>query len=197
MKLILSTAAIAAAFAIPPAAASGLPRDHAWKIDPAHSSVLFKVKHAGTSWFYGSFTGISGTFSLDAEHVADGKVTVEIDTASVATRDDKRDQHLRGPDFLDAKQFPAIAFASKKIAKDGDGFVVSGELTLRGETKPLTLRVQKTGEGEFFGKPIVGYETSFTIKRSEFGMNYGVAEKMLGDEVQLTIAVEAGPAETK
>jgi polyisoprenoid-binding protein YceI len=103
---------------------------------------------------------------------------------------------VRGPDFLDAKQFPDITFASTAIAKAGDAFDVSGDLTIRGVSKPLKLRVEKTGEGEFYGKRI-GYETSCTIKRSDFGMKYGLAENALGDEVTLTIAIEAVQDEGK
>ncbi len=188
MKILLCTAAAIAAFTVRPAVHE-LPFKPAWKVDPVHSSVVFKVKHAGASWFYGSFNAVSGGFTLDAKSPADSSIEVVVDAGSIDTRDEKRDQHLKGPDFFDAKQFPEIKFVSKKVTAKGDNFSVAGELTLRGETKPLSIEVVKTGEGEFYGKR-VGYETSFTIKRSEFGMDYGIADKVLGDEVTLTIAIE-------
>ena len=168
--------------------AAPLPAD-AWKVDPVHSSVLFKIKHANASWFYGMFPGVSGTVALDAAKPEAGKIEIAIDAASVDTRNADRDKHLRGPDFFDAKQFPEIKFVSKKITKDGDGFAVAGEMTMRGETKPLSIKVMKTGEGEFYGKR-QGYETTFTIKRSDFGMTYGVAEKVLGDEITVMAGIE-------
>ena len=144
---------------------------------------------ANAAWFYGMFKSVSGTFTLDPEHAADGKVEVKIDAASIDTRDDKRDQHVRGPDFLDAKQYPDVTFTSKKVQRDGDNWTIDGDLTMRGKTKPVTLKAQKTGEGEFMGKR-VGIEATTTIKRSEFGMTYGLAQNALGDEIVLTLSVE-------
>ncbi|MGE3174914.1 MAG: YceI family protein [Planctomycetota bacterium] len=189
MKILLC-GALAAAFSLPYAStAPATPPAGAWKVDPVHSSVVFKVKHAGASWFYGTFGEISGSFLLDGDKLADSEVKVTIPAASVASRDDKRDQHLRGPDFFDAKQFPDITFESTQVARAGEAFVVQGDLTLRGITKSIQVRVEKTGEGEFYGKR-VGYETTFSIQRSDFGMEYGLAENALGDEVVLTIAIE-------
>lgn len=196
MKTILAIAAIAAALTVRPATEAGAPADNAWKVDSTHSSVVFKVKHAGASWFYGTFSDISGSFTLDPAALGDAKIALEIDAQSIGTRDEKRDQHLRGPDFFDAKQFPKISFASTKVAKAGDGFLVTGNLTLRGETKPIEVQVAKTGEGEFYGKR-VGYEATFAIKRSDFGMDYGIADKALGDEITLWIAVEGVQGEAK
>ena len=192
MKMLaLTIAAAAALFAARPATDTAVPPgDNTWKIDPVHSSVVFKVKHANASWFYGTFTGISGSLTLDADKPENGKVEVKIDAASIASRDDKRDQHLRSPDFFDAKQFPDITFTSAKIKKTGDALQVDGELKMRGEKKPLSLKVSKTGDGEFQGKR-VGYETTFVVKRSDFGMNYGIAKNVLGDEVTVMIGIEA------
>jgi len=165
------------------------PRNDAWKIDREHSSVIFKIKHAGASWFYGAFKSISGSFTLGTEQPADNKIDVLIDAGSIDTRDKKRDQHLMSPDFFDAKQFPDITFKSRSATPRGEAFEVVGDLTLRGVKKPVTVTVDKTGEGEFYGKRI-GYEVVFTIKRSDFGMDYGISQKVLGDEVTLMVAVE-------
>ena len=118
-----------------------------------------------------------------------GSLEIIVDANSVDTRDEKRDQHLMSPDFFDAKQYPDVTFKSKKVTAKGDDFAVDGELSIRGVTKPLSVVVKKTGEGEFYGARI-GYETTFTIKRSDFGMEYGIAKNVLGDEVTLIIAIE-------
>jgi polyisoprenoid-binding protein YceI len=161
----------------------------AWKVDPVHSAVVFKIRHADISWFYGTFAVKQGSLTFDPANAADGSVEVSIDPASVATGNTSRDEHLRGPDFFDAKQFPVIVFAGKKLEAAGDGIAIEGELTLRGVTKPLKVTVTKTGEGEFRG-PRVGYETTFTIKRSDFGLDYGVAKNQLGDEVTLIVSLQ-------
>ena len=195
MKFVLGAAALFVAATVRAPLDVPSPRgDHDWKIDSVHSAVVFKIRHAGASWFYGSFGSIKGTFTLDPANAAAGAIAVEIAAASVATHDSKRDDHLRSPDFFDAKQYPSITFASTKIAKAGDGFKVTGDLTLRGITKPVTMQVTKSGEGEMQGSKRVGYEATFAIKRSDFGMDYGLAKKALGDEVTLMCGIEAVPA---
>ena len=158
-----------------------------YKVDPIHSSLLFKVKHAETANFYGAFEKASGTVVTEGDAIK--SVSVTIDASSVATRNSKRDEHLRGPDFFDVKQFPEITFTSKEVKAASDGYDVTGELTLHGSTKPLTLRLVKTGSGKHMGKDILGVETTFTIKRSDFGMS-GYVGKGVGDEVTLIISLE-------
>jgi polyisoprenoid-binding protein YceI len=192
MKFVLGAAALLAAASLSPETPIAAPRgEHDWKIDPVHSSVVFRIQHAGASWFYGSFGRIRGTFTLDPKEPAAGTIAVEIEAASVSTHDQKRDDHLRSPDFFDAKQYPKIAFTSTKIAADGDALAVTGELELLGKKRPVTMRVEKTGEGEMQGQKRVGYEATFTIKRSDFGMDYGLAKKALGDEVRITAGIAA------
>ena len=180
---------------------TSLSAQNTWTIDSGHSSVVFKIKHVGTSWFYGMFNSISGSFRLSPEPDADNKIDLLIDAGSIDTRDKKRDQHLLSPDFFDAKQFPDITFKSTSVtptkakaqdnAQDvaGTAYQVEGDLTLLGVTKKVSVLVEKTGEGEFYGKR-VGYEVTFKIKRSDFGMDFGITQKMLGDEVVLMVAVE-------
>lgn len=163
--------------------------DHDWAVDSGHSSVMFRVEHANVSWFYGSFDVIEGTVNLDPKAPEAGKVELTIPVDSVHTRDAKRDDHLKGPDFFHGKENPRITFTSTRIGLAGDAFSVTGDLELAGVKKPVTLTVEKTGEGEFMGKRL-GYATTFTIKRSDFGMNYGLAKNALGDEVTLWIALE-------
>lgn len=189
MKSLLLLPVLFAAFAVPSTGRPAPAGDHDWVVDTSHSSVVFRVKHAGISNFYGSFDEIRGTVSLDPQAPEKGKVAIEIPVDSVDTRDAKRDEHLKGPDFFNSKENPVIAFTSTKIEKQGEGLAVTGDLELAGKKKSITMVVEKTGEGDFFG-PRIGYEAKFTIVRSEFGMNYGVAKNALGDEVALTIGLE-------
>ena len=178
------------ALAVAPSGRPAVPPEPTYTIDPVHSSVLFRVKHMNTAWFWGNFGKISGEFNVDG---ASSKVHVEIDAASVTTRADARDNHLKSPDFFDVKQFPTITFTSSKVTKVKDGeYKVDGELELHGQKKPLTLTATKTGEGQM-GGPIAGWETEFTVKRSDFGITGGRAGAMLGDEVKLFISVETSP----
>ena len=190
MKLLLAGAALAAAFCLPKSETAPGRGEHDWTVDAVHSSVLFKIKHANASWFYGMFKGISGTITLDPAKPEQGSVRIEIDAGSVDTRDEKRDQHLRGPDFFDSKQFPSIVFESKSIQKAEKALKVQGELDLHGVQKSVEATVALTGTGEFYGKR-QGFEATFVIKRSDFGMDYGLANSALGDEVHLTVAIEA------
>ena len=178
------------AIAFAPADRPTAPTEPTYTIDPVHSSVVFRVKHVNTAWFWGNFGKITGEFSLDGT----ANVHVEIDAASVTTRNDNRDTHLKGPDFFDVKQFPTIAFTSSKVTKVKDGeYKVDGELEMHGQKKPLSFTATKTGEGKAMGKSVVGWETEFTVKRSDFGVTGGQAGAMLGDEVKLFISVETSP----
>jgi polyisoprenoid-binding protein YceI len=155
-------------------------------IDSGHSSVIFKVRHNKVSNFYGRFDQVSGTFELEEG----GMFNIEIKADSVHTGNAQRDGHLKSPDFFSAKEFPTMVFKSKSIkSKGADALDVTGEVTFRGVTKPLTVTVKKTGTGESRGKSIAGMETTFTIKRSEFGSTYG-APDALSDEVEITVSLE-------
>jgi polyisoprenoid-binding protein YceI len=159
-----------------------------WQIDGAHSSVVFKVKHVNATWFYGTFANVTGAVALDAD-AAQCKFAVTIAADSIDTRNDDRNKHLKGPDFFDVKQYATIAFKSSKVKVDGDSYLVDGELNMHGVRRPLQVTIAKTGESDSMGKR-VGFETTFTIKRSDFGMTYGLAKNGIGDEVALTIAIE-------
>ena len=164
--------------------------EHEWIVDPAHSSVVFRVKHAGAAWFQGAFDKVEGGITLDAAKPEAGAVHLSIPVESIDTNDAKRDGHLKAPDFFNAKENPTIEFTSSKIEKHGaDKFHVTGKLAMAGKEKEVTIPVEKTGTGEFYG-PREGWMAEFTIKRSEFGMTYGIAQNSLGDEVTLSIALE-------
>lgn len=158
-------------------------------VDAVHSTILFRIKHLNTSLAWGRFNDMSGTWTLEGDKPS---VEVLIKTDSIDTANDKRDQHLKGPDFFNAKQFPDISFKSTKVTKSGDGkYLLDGILTLHGVEKPLSLELVKTGAGvNMMARKIVGYETTFTIKRSDFGMKFLVGP--LADEVLVIAAFELG-----
>lgn len=173
-----------------PAAPSQPLGEHDWVVDGGHSSVVFRVKHANAAWFQGTFDKIEGTVTLDPAAPASGSVSLTIPIDSIDTNDAKRDGHLKAPDFFNSKENPSITFVSSEIEKKGDDlFHVTGKLAMAGKDQTVTIPVRKTGAGEFYG-PREGWMAEFSIKRSEFGMTYGIAQNSLGDEIQLAIALE-------
>lgn len=168
-----------------PAAALG-----SWSVDPVHSHIGFKTEHLGVSHAHGRFNAFSGTIVM-ADDPADSSVSIQIDAASIDSNNASRDEHLQGPDFFNVVQHPEITFESTKVTRRGEAFVVTGEMTLLGKKKPVTAEIELVGTTEHprFGK-VAGFSGGFTFKRSDFGMNYGVENGMLGDEVQVEIAFE-------
>jgi len=161
-----------------------------FEVDPVHSTVVFRIQHMGVSFFHGRFNSISGHVALDGATPGNSAVEITIESASIDTNNAKRDDDCRGPDLLNASEFPQIGFKSESVKALGkDRFEVAGQLSFHGETKPLTVQVDQTGLGQGRGGQIAGFETTFTIKRSDFGMD-GM-QGALGDEVRLTLAIEA------
>lgn len=158
-----------------------------FKVDAVHSSVLYRIKHLNAAWSYGRFNDVSGTFNIDDG----GAIDVTVKAASVDSANAKRDGHLQSPDFFSAKEFPEITFKSTSMTRTGDDtFEARGPLTLRGVTHDVTVAIEKTGEGpgqRGQGK-VQGFEARFTIKRTDFGINYMVGP--LGDEVTLIVSLE-------
>jgi polyisoprenoid-binding protein YceI len=163
-----------------------------YRVDPVHSFVLFRVKHMNTAYAYGRFNSFSGTIVVNEQDPSKSSVEFEIDANSIDTGNSQRDDHLRSPDFFNVRQYPKITFKSTSIRRiNANTFEVKGDLTIRGTTRPLTVRVTYVGKGRNpRGQEIIGFETTFTIKRSEFGVSYGL-NGGLSDEVRVTIAVEA------
>ena len=176
---------VPAASAVSPAPEAAQASAAAFTVDSGHSSVIFKAKHNQVANFYGRFDDVSGSFAL-----ADGGTfDISIKADSVHSGNSKRDDHLKSPDFFSAKEFPAMTFKSKSVkAKGTDAFEVMGDLTFRGVTKPLTVTVKSTGMADAKGKKLAGMETTFTIKRSDFGSTYGVPA--ISDDVELTVSLE-------
>ena len=161
-----------------------------YEVDAEHSMIIFRAKHMGVSNNYGRFNEFSGTLTVDEADVANSAIELEVKAESVDTANEKRDQHLRSPDFFNAKQFPVITFKSTKVEKvDEDTLKVTGDFELHGVKKSLTVEVELTGKGKNRqGTALIGFETIFTIKRSEFGMNYGIGA--VSDDVRITVSVE-------
>ncbi|MCS6950585.1 MAG: YceI family protein [Armatimonadota bacterium] len=162
-----------------------------YQIDPVHTSLVFRVKHMNTAFVYGMFRDVKGTVVVDEANPARSSINIEVDANSVFTANEQRDNHLRSPDFFNARQFPTITFRSTSIRRvNADTVQVQGNLTMRGVTRPVTATVNLTGKGKNAqGRDIIGFETTFTIRRSEFGIRYGLPG--LGDEVRVTLSVEA------
>lgn len=161
-----------------------------FKLDTTHSWILFKVNHLGLGTAWGSFNKFDGSFALDAEKMGESSVSLTIDAASVDTNNKKRDDHLKGPDFFNAKEFPSMTFTSTKVTGDADAFEVTGTLELLGKKKEVTVAMSKVGEGDDpWGNYRAGFEGSLTIDRTDFGMDY-MKDGGLGKEVVVTLAFE-------
>jgi len=160
-----------------------------YQADPVHSSVVFRVKHANTAFFWGRFNDITGAFVLDSADPSQVKLEFQVKAASVDTGNAKRDQHLKGPDFLNAVQFPTITFASRSVEKSGNAYLVTGDMTLHGVTRPITVHLTPTGTGRGpTGAEIGGIEASVVIRQSDFGITKMAG--MIADNVLIYISVE-------
>lgn len=163
-----------------------------YKIDPAHTAVAFIVNHIGFSNVIGRFNTVGGDISFDKDAVEKSTVNVTIDAASIDTNHAKRDEHLRSPDFFNAKEFPKLTFKSTKIEKTGDKTgKLHGDLTMLGVTKPVVLDItfNKDGVSPASKLETAGFSARGTVKRTDFGMKYGAPA--VGDDIQLLIEIEA------
>jgi polyisoprenoid-binding protein YceI len=193
MKLQLrafSLAALAAAFV---SVASAAPETYT--IDPVHSSVGFTIRHL-VSKVPGKFTKFSGTVTVDKDNPANNTIDATIDTTSFSTENEKRDNHVRSSDFLDAAKFPTIKFKSTSWKKTGDDtYDVTGDLTIKDVTKPVTLKVASLGFGPGMmpGQVVSGWEATTTIDKKQFHViDPPMLDAALGDDVNIIINVEAG-----
>ncbi len=179
--------ALTSGFSVAAAAA-----EETYVIDGVHSQPSFAVQHMGFSMQQGSFTKVAGKVMLDRS-AHKGSVDVTIDTASIHTISEKLDTHVKGEDFFNVAKYPTMTFKSSNLVFDGDTLVrADGELTMLGVAKPVALKVANfmCGEQPFNKKPLCGAELTATIKRSDWGMKYGIP-KAVSDEVKITIPVEA------
>ncbi len=162
----------------------------AYKVDGVHSSVVFKCQRMSGAPFYGMMKKIEGSFLIDADKLDSSFVEVTIPTNSIESNNDGRNRHLLSADFFSAEEFPNLTFKSKSVKKTGEKtFEVAGDLTVRGTTKPVTITMKETGTGPTRGGgTAIGYDVGFTIKRAEFGVNYG--EGALGEDIVIMAGLE-------
>jgi polyisoprenoid-binding protein YceI len=169
----------------------------AYTIDPAHSGAGFKVRHLMIANVVGRFAGVTGDVIFDPANPANSKIDASIDAATFHTHDEKRDGHVKGPDFLDIAQYPKITFVSKQVTADGKNqWKVAGDLTIRGVTKPVTLDVE-TSSAEAkdpWGNLRTGAEATAVIKRSDYGLTFNAPLEtggvMLSDELRVHLDIE-------
>ncbi len=168
-----------------------------WNIDPAHSEVGFAAKHMMISTVRGRFSEISGYIDFDENDPESAKIDVEVGVASVDTRQEGRDNHLRSADFFDTENHPSMKFVSTKVEHlKGNEYKVTGDLTIRGNTNPVTL--DATFEGTHpdpWGGTRAGFAASGKVNRNEFGLTYNAAIEaggvVIGPEIKLQLDVEA------
>jgi polyisoprenoid-binding protein YceI len=167
-----------------------------WKIDPTHTHVEFAVKHMMITTVKGRFSGVTGEIRLDEAQLASSKVDIEIDAATIDTRDSQRDTHLRSGDFFDVEQYPKITFRSTSVEGTLESFKLNGELTIRGVSRPITLDVTHEGRGKDpWGGERIGFTATGKLNRKEFGLNWNAALEtggfLVGEDVKITLDVEA------
>lgn len=187
---VFAVAALALTAALQPAKAE--PRQ--FELDQDHLAIAFLVHHLELADVVGMFTEASGSFTYDAEAQTISNVEITVQTDSVFTNHDARDNHLRGPDFLNAKEYPTMTFTADEAEVTGDTTgKIHGNLTLLGETHPLTLDVTYKGGREYpFGDNhyAIGVSARGSFERSDYGMTYAVDNGFVGDEVELIIEFE-------
>jgi polyisoprenoid-binding protein YceI len=162
-----------------------------YTVDPVHSSISFMISHAGISNIHGRFNDFSGKITIDNADPAKSAFALSIPVESIDTNNAKRDEHLRAPDYFNVKQFPTMTFQSTKVKAVDGGFEVTGDLTLHGVTKSVSLKLKGGDKVVEFpkGTKRIGLVSSLSIVRSEFGVSAELAA--LGDEIPIFIGIEA------
>ena len=165
-----------------------------WAIDPVHSSINFSVRHLMVSKVRGKFDNFSGAIVVAEDGTP--SVNAEIAVDSVNTGNDQRDAHIKSPDFFDVETYPIARFAAATVEPEGDNYVLNGELTLKGVTKPITLELEFNGVNPGMGHgEVAGFEASVALNRKDFGIDIDIPLQtggaVVGDKVTITIDVEA------
>lgn len=161
-----------------------------YAIDPTHTNVEFSVKHLMISTVKGRFSDVTGT--IEIPEVGQPSVTVTIGAASIDTRTDARDTHLRSADFFDVEHYPQLQFVSTRTERTDGGYTLAGDLTIRGTTRPVTLMVTEEGAGvDPWGNEKVAFAATGKIRRGDFGLTWNAALEaggvLVGEEVKITI----------
>lgn len=171
-----------------------------WNIDPSHSTVRFTVRHLVIAKVHGVFGKFSGSFQLDPDDLAKSSVQVEIDAASLDTKDEKRDAHLRSADFFDTENFKSLTFTSKRVeGKGGKVSKVIGDLTIHGTTKEVALEVEDLGRAKDpWGNEKAAFEAKTRVNRYDFGLKWNAALEaggvLVGENVDITLEIQAAAA---
>ena len=168
----------------------------AWELDVAHTQIEFAVKHMMISTVKGHFDKFRGTFHVDEDNIPASRIAIEIDTASINSNQEFRDNHLRSADFFDVEQYPTITFTSTQIERTGEETAkVTGDLTIKGVTHPVTLDVTLEGDiTDMKGQRRQAYSATTTISRKQWGLEWNVALEsggwLVGDSVKIAIDAE-------
>ncbi|AIR86697.1 MULTISPECIES: YceI family protein [Erwiniaceae] len=163
--------------------------DYKFDKEGQHAFVQFRIQHLGYSWLYGTFKDFDGTFTFDEANPASDKVNVTLNTASLDTNHAERDKHIRSADFLNTAKFPQATFASTAVKKEGNDYKITGDLTLNGVTKPITLAARLLGEGKDpWGGYRAGFEANGEIVLKEFNITKDLGPA--SQKAELIISVE-------
>lgn len=165
-----------------------------WAIDPVHSSINFSVRHLMVSKVRGSFETFSGAITVAEDGTP--SVSATIDVNSIDTRNEQRDAHVRSADFFDADNHPTATFVSTGVRTDGDDYIVDGDFTLKGVTKPVSLKLEYNGVNPGMGQgPVAGFEASVVLNRKDFGIDIDMPLEtggtVVGDKVTIALEIEA------
>ncbi len=169
---------------------------HDWDFDLTHSSIGFHVRHLMVSKVHGRFHTWTGKLALDEADLTKSHIEVAIDATSVDTKEDKRDAHLRSPDFLDVEKFPTITFKSTAITRDGDDYQMTGDLTIHGVTRQVVLAVEGGQQvKDPWGGTRTGFSAKTAISRKDFGLTWNLALEaggfVVGDKLEIALEIEA------
>src|SRR5262245_23768995 len=167
-----------------------------YTLDPTHSRLGFSTRHAMVTTVRGSFKEFSGDAVVDTQNPAASKVTVNIATTSIDTGVADRDGHLRSADFFDAETHPEISFVSTEVSRDGDDWVITGDLTIKDATKPITIEFESTGSArDPFGNTRIGFEGRTSINRKDWGLSWNAALEtggfLVSDKIKLEFDISA------
>lgn len=165
-------------------------------IDPAHSRLGFRARHAMVTNVRGQFTGFEGQARVDRDNPANSAVEVTIQAASVDTGQEQRDGHLKGEDFFDVETYPTISFVSTAVSRDGEDWTITGDLTVKDVTKPITIEFEESGTAtDPFGNERTGFEGSVSISRKEWGLSWNAALEaggvLVSDKIKLDFDISA------
>ena len=187
-------AGVALTFAV--LAGNAIAQTSTWKIDPMHSAADFSVKHMGISNVHGHFSGVNGAVTLDEKDLSKSTVNATIDTTTVDTGNPQRDGHLKSPDFFEVAKFPTMTFVSKKLTDEGGKKELTGDLTLHGVTKSVTLDLEGPSKEQTDpqGKTRRAFSATTSIHRQDFGLVWGKnlasGDAMVGDDIKVELDIE-------